>query len=123
MSWTEGPTVYKVLTESPDASEIAQIVSDAAQLTEKGSALVIGIYNSYDGTLTWYRQSLFKLTSASTGTVGFTCCAPDYAGGSWGHTFFTAVFYADADSSQNYARYMAGFGNNVHTWDPWADYT
>ena len=123
MSWTEGPTVYRVLTEAPDASVIGQIVADAAQLTEDGSALVIGIYNSYDGTLTWYRQSLFKLTSATTGTVGFTCCAPDYVAGSWGHTFFTAVFYADADSSQNYSRFMAGFGNNVNTWDPWADYT
>jgi hypothetical protein len=123
MSWTEGPTVYKVLTASPDASEIAHIVSDAAQLTEKGSALVIGIYNSYDGTLTWYHQTLFKLTSATTGMVGFSCCTPDYAGGSWGHAFFTAVFYADADSSQNYSRFMAGFANNVRVWDPWADYT
>lgn len=118
-----GGSVYKVLRASPDAEEIAQIVADAIALPERGSALVIGIYNSYDGTITWYHQTLFKLTSATTGMVGFSCCTPDYAGGSWGHAFFTAVFYADADSSQNYSRYMAGFANNVHTWDPWADYT
>lgn len=118
-----GGSVYRVLTAAPDASEIAQIVADAAQLTESGSALVIGIYNSYDGTITWYHQSLFRITSATTGLVGFSCCTPDYAGGSWGHAFFTAVFYADADPTQNYSRFMAGFADNVHTWDPWADYT
>jgi hypothetical protein len=118
-----GGSVYKVLRASPDAEEIGQIVADAAQLTESGSALVIGIYNSYDGSLMWYRQSIFKLTSATTGTVGFTCCTPDYVGGSWGNGFYTAVFSADADPTQNHALYLAGYGSTSGTWDPWADYT
>ena len=123
MSWTEGPVVYRVLAASPDASEIAQIVAEAAQLPEKGSSLVIGIYNSHDGSLALYRQSLLRLTGASTGMVGFTCCTPDYVGHTWVNGFETAVFYADADISQNYARYMSGLGTSARTWDPWADYT
>ena len=123
MSWTEGPTAYRVLAASPDASEIAQIVTEANALTAKGSTLVIGILNSHDGSLMWYRPSIFRLTSATTGMVGFTCCTPDYVARTWSNGYFSAVFYADADSSQNYSRFMAGYGSSTGTWDPWADYT
>lgn len=117
-----GSVSYRVLTAAPDAEEIAQIVRDAAQLTEQGSALVIGIYNSYDGSLTWYNQTIFKLSSATTGLVGFTCCSPDFVGGGWSHGYYSAVFYAGADPTQNYSRFMAGFGNNIHVWDPWMNF-
>lgn len=122
MQWTDGPTAYRVLTAAPDAPQIAQIVADAAQLASNGSALVIGIYNNYSGKIQWYTHTLTQLTGTATGTVGFTCCAPEYSAGSWGHVFYTATFYADADSSQNYSRFMAGFGNNVHVFDPWMNF-
>lgn len=119
---SSGSVSYRMLTAAPDASQIAQIVADAAQLASNGSALVIGIYNSYSGKIQWYTHTLTQLTSTTTGTVGFTCCAPEYSAGSWGHVFYTATFYADADSSQNYSRFMAGFGNNVHVFDPWMNF-
>lgn len=119
---SSGSTVYKVLREAPDSTEIAQIVADANALQGRGAELALGIYNSYSGKIMWYRQTLTQPTSTTTGTVGFTCCFAEYSAGSWGHVFYTATFYADADATQNYSRFMAGFGNNVHVFDPWMNF-